>query len=330
MKTLNNFWMNWRLMESVPGDGAPGGGGATPDFTPAPAGSDEALFGELALHDDVEPVVDPTPPEPVAPAAAPVPPAAASPPVAAVPPAVPPVPSPVAPPVPGPTAAPAAVPPGAPAVPGSQQPDPSGVTPPASTEPVDFNAHREKMLPELAKLYTLDEADVEALRTNPEKVLPTLAARTHFAVQHAVFAGVMQALPQMMAMYGENEKQNQENESAFFGSFPALKEKPEYSPTVISCIKAVRASDPNLTRDQLIQRAGVMASITLGIPLPGTAGAAPASAPAAAAPIARPVATIRPAGVGATAHIPAPAAPGTPGEQSDLDALIDAHLEGQI
>lgn len=186
------------------------------------------------------------------------------------------------------------------------------------------------MLPKLASLYGIDEADVEALRTSPEKVLPTLAARMHYEVQHAVFAGVMNALPRMMELYSSQNKEFEANETAFFSQFPALKEKPEYAQTVLDTIKAVKMAAPNLSRDDLIRRAGIMASVTLGIPL---AGAAPAAAAPAGVPAVVPAATPaygRPAGVGTVGHVVPPLAPGEGGPQSDIDALVEAHIGGEI
>lgn len=335
MRTIFNLGHNWRLMETPPGEGSPGAGPAAP-ASGEPAAGDDSLFSDLAVHEEVEPVPEPAPATPAEPPVST--PAAATPPAAPAPAA--PAPSPAAPAAP---AAPAQ-PPGSPAAGGGQQPPasgaaapssgaPAGDQPPAAPTPEQMQQHMDKMVPELAKLYAVDEADVEALRTEPEKVLPTLAGRLHYGIQMAVFQGVMSALPQMMEQYGQQQKAYQENENAFFEAFPDLKAKPEYAQTVLESIKAVRATAPNLSREDLIKRAGILACTTLGI-VPGAAAAQPGTPAQPAAPSAvpaqRPAGGARPPGVGATSHIPAPVAPGEQPETSVLDDLVEAHLQGLI
>lgn len=321
MKTANRFF-NWRLLDPANGDGAAGGGPAEPTGDGGPA--DESFFSDLAAHDDAEPVAEPAAPvvEPAAPVSPPAvtPPAASAP---ATPPGVPSSPAPA-----GAPATPAVVPPGAPAADGTQQP-PASSTPPAPPEaPIDFAKHREEFLPKLATLYALDEADVEAARTDPGKVLPTLAARVHYEVQQAVFAGVMQSMPQMLEMFSARTREAEKNEETFFSQFPALKEKPEYAPTVINSIKAIKAANPNMSQADVIKQSGIMASLTLGLPLPGATP--PPNTPPPPAPN---LAAMRPAGAGSVAHVTppiTPAAPGAEGFDADLAGLIDAHLDGSI
>lgn len=324
---------DWRLMDPAGPDGAPGGGGSEPAAAPpsGDSGGEPNLFSELAEHDDTVEVVAADPSE-VAPPAAPA--APVSPPAAAVsPPAAPPAPAPgsPSPPAGAPAAASAVQPPGAPAAGGPSTPPASGepAAPAAPAVPFDAAKHREEFLPKLAEHYKLDDADVEALRTDPGKVMPTLAARLHYDVQHAITAGLVQMLPQMIGTYFQQQKAAEENESAFFSAYPTLKEKPEYAQTVINSIAAVRHANPQITREELIKQAGIMASLSLGLPLPG---ATPAAPPAAApVPAARPApGALRPAGAGTSGHVPTPIAPGTPAAQTDLDGLIDAHLNGEI
>lgn len=323
MKTLLN---NWRLCDPASTDGAAGGGPApAAGDSPAPDSGDDSLFSDIATHDEMEPTVPdtgapaaPTPPAPVStPAAAVSPPAA----TAVAPPAG--LPSqPATPPV-APTSA--AQPPGSPAAPGSQQPDASGNPTPATPAPFDAAKHREEFLPKLQEHYKLDEADVEAFRTDPGKVIPTLAARLHYDVQSAVFAGVMNALPQMLQHYTEQQRVHTENETEFFSAFPSLKEKPEYAQTVVNSIAAIRTANPSISRAELIKQAGIMASMTLGLPIGAPAPSAPP--PPAARTI---TANARPAGAGTIGHVPSPTPPGQTQELSDLDELVNAHLAGEI
>lgn len=335
MKTLWNIKM-WGLLEpaTIEGGGTgAGGGGDTPPASPSSSpssGSDDSLFSDLAMHDDMAPTVpevDPAPATPVSPPAAVSPPGAE--PAAGATPGGPPSP-------PATPAAPApmpAAPPGAPTADGNQPPPASGAQPPATPAPEPFDPvkHRDEMVPQLAQqLYALSPEDVEAARTDPGTILPVMAARVHYNVQHAVFSGVMQALPQMMEHFTRQQAVNQENEQQFFAQFPHLKEKPEYAQVVIESIQAVRNATPNLPKEELMRRAGMMATMVLGLQVQ-PAGATPPATPAAPATPPRPSpASIRPAGMGAQAHITPPIVPGQESPMDDLAGLIEAHLNGEI
>jgi hypothetical protein len=141
----------------------------------------------------------------------------------------------------------------------------------------------------------------------------------------------MTAMPQMMAQYFQQQQANEANEREFFDAFPALKEKPEYAQTVINSITAIRSANPQIKREDLIKQVGIMSSLSLGLALPGVTPAAPAAPPATPATAARPIiAAARPAGAGTVGHVPAPTPPGQGTEQSDLEALVAAHLAGEI
>jgi len=326
-----NLVNNWRLLEPAGTDGAAGGGGVEPPPAGGDTGSaDDSFFSDLAAHDDMAPMVA----EPAAPAAtaAPTspsvtPPAAVSPPAAAPAAGTPPG-SPSSPAAPVAPAATPAAPPGAPAA--GAQPAPASTEPPVTpAEPFDPVKHRDEFVPKLAEqLYALSPEEVEAARTDPGATLPVMAARVHYNVQHAVFAGVMQALPQMMEHFSKQQAVHQENERMFFEQFPDLKAKPEYAQTVIQSIQAVRTASPNLPREELMKRAGVMAMLTLGLQ-PSAAPAAPTPTAPPAAPRPTP-AQLRPAGAGAQGHVPPPIEPGQESSMDDLQGLIDAHLSGTI
>lgn len=310
MRTLMNILKN-RLLETPLDDGAPGGGPApTAPTTVTEQGSD--LYSGLADLDEnaAEPssneepgtgVTAPPEPAPAAPAitpsAAPVVPPPA--PAAPVPPSTETPPAPVVPPVETPPAAPA--------------------TPPAAEQPIDFAKHRAEFLPKLQELYTLTEEEATELRADPVAALPKMAARLHYEVQHAVSGWMMTVLPQAFEKMTTHNRMIQEQETAFYTAFPALKGKPEYDRVVVESLKAVRAVTPTLTPQEAITRAGIMASIQLGIPLPGTAPAAPVTPPPAAPATGLP----RPAGRGATGHVQVPVAPGGPTSDNLFEDLGD-------
>lgn len=329
MKTLWNIKMEPATIEGGgTGAGASGGGDPTPASPSSPeSGADDSLFSDLAMHDDMAPTapaVDPAPATPVSPPAAVSPPGAE--PAAGAPSGGPPSP-PATPAAPAPTPA---APSGAPTADGNQPPPASGAEPPATPAPEPFDPvkHRDEMVPQLAQqLYALSPEDVEAARTDPGTILPVMAARVHYNVQHAVFSGVMQALPQMMEYFARQQAAHQENEQQFFAQFPHLKEKPEYAQVVIESIQAVRNATPNLPKEELMRRAGMMATMVLGLQAQPAAATPPATP---AAPPRPSPASMRPAGMGAQAHIAPPIVPGQESPMDDLTGLIEAHLNGEI
>lgn len=195
---------------------------------------------------------------------------------------------------------------------------------------VDFAKHREEYLPKLAALYALNDQEVEVLRTSPETALPQLAARLHYEVQVASTQAIMQMLPNLIENQMQEVTARRANEDKFFNDWPALKDKvsadPKAKEVIISSIKAVRAGNPGADLASLIKQAGILASMTLGVPLPGTAPVAQAAPQVPTPGAQRPAG--RPAGVGASGGGIAP--PAAPGQRSDVDQLFDDWSAGAI
>lgn len=280
---------------------------------------DNSLFAELATHDEFEPpttetpettsegaasgTTDATPPpaEPT-PAAAPIPPAPVQ---EAQPSATPPVTAEV---VPSPTepvqqaSAPAPEP---------QQAPPS--------EPVDFEKHRAETIPKLEKLYELTEEEADDFRVSPDKVLPKLAARLHYEITTAVFNSVLGSIPQQVAQTLAVQKAHTEAENAFYSKWPDLKD-PKYQGTVINSIQAYKQANPRASLSEVMDRAGLMAMLSLGL-TPRQMQQQMAAPP----PMAKPVA---PAGAGASSA-PIPQRAMTE-EQSVFAELVEAEQRGEL
>ena len=314
-----------KMFEAVTTDAAPGGseGSSTPASTStesagASGASADFDFAELATHEDFgdEPSVSSegevataaspptaTPAEASSPATA-----SASAPTAATPPP----PQPAEPTPPQPPATATAIPPTA-----------TAETP---AEPFDFAKHREAFVPKLAELYKLSDDEVEAFRTNPGEILPKIAANLHYEVQAAVFSSVLQSLPQVLDMAFNQRKAVDEADNAFYSRWPKLKEGAHLE-TVTNAIRAYRTANPKAPMDKVIEQAGLMAMISLGLNPQEAVAAVPATAPAVAAPVS-PLAP-RPAGIGAAGHV-TPQQPGGGLEENIFEALAEAHLRGDI
>jgi hypothetical protein len=311
------MWKRNRYQHAEPGAEAPGASGTDNGAASADAlDSDNDLFADLATHDDYaepEPIIEGAPP---AIAAAEQTPAAASSQVPPTPPSSPPAAA---------SAAPAAQTPGAPST--TEQPTPASAAAPepqpatGTPEPVDFEKHRATFLPKLEELYKFSDQEAEEIRVEPEKALPKLAARLHYEVLTAAFNSVMSVMPEVVGSTLERQKAVTEHEEKFYSRWKELKD-PRYSETVLNSVRAYKAVNPRAPLEEVIERAGLMAMLTLGInPQQPAAPVAPVEPPA--------VRPGRPAGAGFGS---APFQTNSSGsaEVDDIQALIAAEMAGQI
>ena len=305
--------MNLKLTDNVlwhSEPGASGGGAPAPapsggkeDSGDIPAGPETTDFAALSLEmeadasDDSSPVPSagpatastPTPPAtpaqqqvpgvpPTAAPAAPVPPV----PAAAAPPAAPPAPA-TAPATPAAPAA--AAPSAAPAV--EQQP----LTPEKIAEA--YQAYEKNILPQLEKQYVLSPEQAREIEENPAAAIPKLMARVHYQAHVAAFTGIMSQLPQIVQMVMEKGNEVTKAEEKFFGRWPLLKDS-KHKQVVDNVLRSYRAANPSVTTEDMIEKAGLIAMISLGLdPTPQTAGTPPGSPPPAGG-----FPPSRPAGVG--------------------------------
>lgn len=182
--------------------------------------------------------------------------------------------------------------------------------PPA--EPFDVAKHRQEFLPKLAKLYEMTPEEVAELSTNPGEAFPKMAAKLHYEVQLATHQAILQILPSLMGNHMEQERTRTRGEESFYTRWPELKEAVgkdiKVEASINEAIRSYKALNPKATMQELTEKAGLLAMITLGIQ---PRGAAPQ---AAAQPVVTPQAPVmipgRPAGTGASAHVPAPVVPG--------------------
>ncbi len=345
--------LRFRLMEATPG--AEGSTSVPSTSTPSTApssnnesGGSDFDFAGLAMDSGESggdaPAVVITPPPAPASTTPPVSGAAAKPPTASTPASTPPpstAASTTAPPaVPPVAAAPtsAATPPAA--APGQTQGQPPAAAPQAN-QPTQaltpeavaqsFAQHRQTFLPQLETLYAIPEAEVEALRTNPETALPKLAAKLHYEVQLGVYNSMIQAMPEMIGHIMTQRMEVENLERDFKSMWPQLYEKPEYDAVAENCIRAIRQVNPKMAMKEVLQKAGMMAMLTLGLPLPAPQGTqqqsvAPAVPPVGATRVAPPG---RPAGVAASGGQPL-AAPGSGDEGNIFAQMVEDSRNGII
>ena len=95
--------------------------------------------------------------------------------------------------------------------------------PQTPTEPVvqrtpeEIEALRTKAQTELRQSYELTSEEAEAMVSEPEKVLPSLAAKVHMQVYEQVMQGMVAQMPQMVKGLMDQDRQVRSHEEAFYG-----------------------------------------------------------------------------------------------------------------
>lgn len=145
-----------------------------------------------------------------------------------------------------------------------QQPTPA--QPPATQEPAVNPAELSaRYMQGLTTEYGLSQEDALALQTQPETVLPRLAAQMHMRVMQDVVKHVQQMaayVPQMLqAQLAQQEAENSAKQE-FFGEWPGL--SAHYQATVQNAMM-VRQANPNATKQQVIEMAGMVTAMALGL-----------------------------------------------------------------
>lgn len=151
------------------------------------------------------------------------------------------------------------------------------------------------------EFYKIPDDMAAKLPTEPENVLPVLAARVHQSVVKGVENWIQQHLPTYLNGMKTADAAESKAKAAFYGAHPDLT---AYEEQVIKAGQLYRQMNPNASPEVAIQAIGDIVRASVGLTRPA-AGAAPA-APAASAP----AAGWSPAGSGAAAPARAPAPTG--------------------
>jgi hypothetical protein len=115
---------------------------------------------------------------------------------------------------------------------------------------------------QLANLYRFDEETALKLQTEPENVLPALAAKVHLDVMKTVLGQVRSLLPQLMQTQAQANEREVGAKSQFFGAWPELK---GFESQVLEVGKMYRQMNPTAPADEAIKRIGETAMAALGL-----------------------------------------------------------------
>ena len=198
---------------------------------------------------------------------------------------------------------PGATPPATPAV----APTPAATpTPPAATPPVqtpavetpapvaptpsapqvepsplpDYTAWRSQREADLAaQTYSITDEDASKLLTEPETVLPRMAARMHMEVMESTVRVMQTMLPRLMQSVQQTEQREISAKSFFHTANPDLAD-PRLEPAIMEMGQVYRRLNPAASPEQAAQAIGNLVRASLGIAMPAQAAPAPTSAPA--------------------------------------------------
>lgn len=168
------------------------------------------------------------------------------------------------------------------------------------------------MLDGLVKDYTLPEDMATKLQTEPEQVLPYLAARVHQNIVNRLTEMLQSQLPVMVRNVQAIDKSNEASKKAFYDAWPQLNAK-DHERAVLEAGKMFRQLNPTADSETAIKTIGKLVCESLGIAMaPAAPGAPPAPPPAPA---------FRPAGGGVGGQ-----GGGAPAQDNDFAALAEEML----
>lgn len=253
MLVTRNVWLKYR--SPMDGEGNDLGGGESAASTtplesePAADSTDEAVNWEGIADEFVgedsegdEAIVEKV--EEAAPAVAPTPtPAAASP-------------------VETPSVAqPSAIP-----VPAQSAPEPSAPASPTAT-PEEYGTWRANRLTQLEQLYAVDEDSATALLTEPETVLPKLAAKVHMEVMENSMRAMQAMVPVMMHQIQQHSERNDRAKNLFHGVNPDLADA-RYEPMIMELGSSYRRVNQSASPEEAARAIGNLVRAALGIAAP--------------------------------------------------------------
>lgn len=176
------------------------------------------------------------------------------------------------------------------ASPQEQQPT-SPQAAPEPTQPVapqqSSEELRAKYLEDLQNHYAISQEDALAITTQPETVMPRIAAQLHMNVMQEVtrqLQQVMQTVPHLMEAQLHRQTRETEAKQVFYKSWPGLE---SHHDAVVRNAAMFRQANPQATREQVIEAAGTLTALALGAD-PQTFRVASGAAGSPPAPVQRP------------------------------------------
>lgn len=114
----------------------------------------------------------------------------------------------------------------------------------------------------MANDYRLDDEDRSKLISEPDVVLPKLAARMHVSIATQIARQVAQAVPVMIESVVNSRVAAREAEMEFYSKYPSLN-RPEYRSIVQESIRQVRTFKPQANREEIMRDGAAWAAFQI-------------------------------------------------------------------
>lgn len=178
-----------------------------------------------------------------------------------------------------PTPVPAAevVPPSVAAPPAPEAPAAPPIAPPPAPAPAPFDeaAYLAEHLPRLEKLYVFSEEEATQLQTEPELVLPKLAARLHARIVQDALSGIGAVIPQIIEQQQARRAAEDDSWNTFYSVNGDIKDRVSRE-QILSVAGMFKQINPTADAPTIVREVGRIIRTSLGLPDP--AAAAPAVA----------------------------------------------------
>lgn len=167
-------------------------------------------------------------------------------------------------------------------------PEPSQQTPstPEATEPVapqapltafdpaEYQAWRSNRLTELETMYAFQPEEATALLTEPEVVLPKLAAKVHMEVLENAMRAMQHMVPVMMEQVQQHSRVNDSARALFVSVNPDLAD-PRMEPAIMQLGAVYRKVNPTASAQDASVAIGNLVRAALGMTAPQVGGTPP-------------------------------------------------------
>lgn len=157
------------------------------------------------------------------------------------------------------------------------EPLPTPVQAPSAT-PEEYATWRANRLTQLEGDYALDEASAAALLTEPETVLPKLAAKVHMEVLENAMRAVQAMVPVVVQQLNQHNDLNSKAKNLFTSVNPDLAD-PKFEPAIMQFGQVYRKVNPSSPPDEAARAIGSLVRAALGIAAPAASAPGPAVAP---------------------------------------------------
>jgi len=145
----------------------------------------------------------------------------------------------------------------------SQEPPAQPAAPPPEVYQT-WKAAREK---ELEGLYTLTEEDAQAALTEPEKLLPKLAAKLHIGVLEASMRAMQAMMPVMLNQVNQATELNTKAKGLFQSVNPDLAD-PQYEPYILELGQFYRSKNRTASPEEASRAIGDLVRAAFGLARP--------------------------------------------------------------